>query len=165
MVSARPGPSALHWNVSQWPRYKHFFPQAPKLVRGNPQTLWKRLRLKVSLIKASKRVWETGQVCRPGAPPSGSPCLCVELMDVPAAQISGDYSCDIVSFFGTNHSKGMQLSELKAPNILKMHQMRPTLVSTYGLEIMTTCTPRSLELIGFVLLCFILFFKAFTASF
>lgn len=54
VVSARPGLSAPHWNVSPCPRYKHVFPR-PKLVRGNPQTQWKRLRLRVSLIKPSKR--------------------------------------------------------------------------------------------------------------
>lgn len=73
----------------------HFFPRAPKLVRDNLQTQWKRLGLRDSQIKERKRVWKMGKVHvwnSAGNLPSWSPSLWVEFMNVPAAQFPGYYS-------------------------------------------------------------------------
>lgn len=51
--------------------------------------------------------------------------------------------------------KGWNFQSSKLPDILKMHQMRLTIVSTLGLEITITCTPFSLEFFCFVLLYFV----------
>lgn len=61
----------------------------------------------------------------------------------------------IISFFGTNDSKGCNFQSSKPSDILKMHQMRLIIVSTHSLEITITCTTFSLELFRFILLYFV----------
>lgn len=44
-MSARPGLSALYWNVSQCPGYKLFFHRPPKLVRDNSSSIMEEVEI------------------------------------------------------------------------------------------------------------------------